>query len=112
MAPPSVESAASPAERADKDDGKAAKPAAAEASKTGASSGSAASAKAAGSGDSPSIMVRIVPGITRYHKEDCLLIRFLAADDLELMSLKAAADEGYFACKACKPDQITADTGS
>jgi len=53
-------------------------------------------------------MVRIVPGITRYHKEDCLLIRFLAEDDLEVMSLKSASDEGYFACKACKPDQLTA----
>ena len=80
------------------------------AAKTGASSGSAASAKATGGVDTSSIMVRIVPGITRYHKEDCLLIRFLAADDLEVMSLKAASDEGYFACKACKPDQIAVDS--
>jgi hypothetical protein len=50
-------------------------------------------------------MVRIVPGITRYHRDDCILIRFLAADDLESMKLQAAKDAGYMACKACKPDQ-------
>lgn len=70
---------------------------------------SATPAKAAGGADGSSIMVRIVPGITRYHKEDCLLIRFLAEDDLEVMSLKSANDEGYFACKACKPDQSSAN---
>jgi len=94
---------------------KAAKPTAAEsaeASKTGAKPGGATPAKATGSVDTSSIMVRIVPGITRYHKEDCLLIRFLAADDLEVMSLKSATDEGYFACKACKPDQIAADAAT
>jgi hypothetical protein len=46
-----------------------------------------------------------VPGIARYHKEDCLLIRFLSEDDLEIMTLQAAKDEGCMACKACKPDQ-------
>jgi hypothetical protein len=103
------------ADSAEKDKDKAAQPKAAEpaeASKAGAKPGGATPAKAAGSVDTSSIMVRIVPGITRYHKEDCLLIRFLAADDLEVMSLKSATDEGYFACKACKPDQITANTAS
>jgi hypothetical protein len=97
---------------ADKDKDEAAKSTAgesAEAAKTGAKPSDATPAKASTGADTSSIMVRIVPGITRYHKEDCLLIRFLAADDLEVMSLKSASDEGYFACKACKPDQLTAD---
>jgi hypothetical protein len=97
---------------ADKDKAEAAKSTAgesAEAAKTGAKPSDATPAKASTGADTSSIMVRIVPGITRYHKEDCLLIRFLAADDLEVMSLKSASDEGYFACKACKPDQLTAD---
>jgi hypothetical protein len=54
---------------------------------------------------SEGVSVRVVPGIARYHKGDCLLIRFLADDDLEIMSLAAATSEGYVPCKACKPDQ-------
>jgi methylphosphotriester-DNA--protein-cysteine methyltransferase len=107
--PPSADSKG---DSAGKDQDKPAKSTAgesAEAAKTDEKTTSAVSAKSA---DASSIMVRIVPGITRYHKEDCLLIRFLAADDLEIMSLKSAAEEGYFACKACKPDQAAADTAS
>jgi hypothetical protein len=55
------------------------------------------------------IQVSVVPGITRYHRSDCLLIRFLTADDLEVMTKQAAIDSGCVACKACKPDQETAD---
>jgi len=50
----------------------------------------------------------VVPGITRYHRSDCLLIRFLTADDLEVMSSQAAIDGGCVPCKACKPDQEAA----
>ena len=50
--------------------------------------------------------VRVVPGIARYHNADCLLIRFLADEDLEIISRATAAAEGYMACKACKPDQV------
>lgn len=53
--------------------------------------------------------VSVVPGITRYHKNDCLLIRFLSADDLEVMTRREAADAGCVPCKACKPDPETAD---
>ena len=49
--------------------------------------------------------VRVVPGIARYHAQECILIRFLAPEDLELMTVEAATGEGYVACKACKPDQ-------
>jgi hypothetical protein len=47
----------------------------------------------------------VVPGIARYHKEDCLLIRFLAEEDLDTMSMAAAVAENLIACKACKPDE-------
>jgi hypothetical protein len=104
----SKDSAAGDSAGGDKD--KAAKPTATDPATS--TSGSPASPKPTTGVDTSSIMVRIVPGITRYHKEDCLLIRFLAADDLEVMSLKAAAEEGYFACKACKPDQLAADATS
>jgi len=56
-----------------------------------------------------SVQVSVVPGITRYHRSDCLLIRFLSADDLEVMTTQAATESGCVPCKACKPDQQTAD---
>jgi DNA polymerase-3 subunit gamma/tau len=56
-----------------------------------------------------SAQVSVVPGITRYHRGDCLLIRFLSADDLEVMTRQAATESGCMPCKACKPDQETAD---
>jgi len=56
-----------------------------------------------------SAQVSVVPGITRYHRGDCLLIRFLSADDLEVMTREAATEGGCVPCKACKPDQETAD---
>jgi hypothetical protein len=59
--------------------------------------------------DSGAMQVSVVPGITRYHRSDCLLIRFLAPDDLEVMSRQAAAAGGCVPCKACKPDQQSAD---
>jgi len=49
--------------------------------------------------------VRVVPGISRYHAQECILIRFLAPEDLEVMTVEKAARDGYVACKACKPDQ-------
>jgi hypothetical protein len=60
-------------------------------------------------GSADSAQVSVVPGITRYHRSDCLLIRFLSADDLEVMTRRAATESGYVPCKACKPDQQTAD---
>jgi hypothetical protein len=51
------------------------------------------------------MQVSVVPGITRYHKSDCQLIRFLSADDLEVMTKRAASEAGCVPCKACKPDQ-------
>jgi hypothetical protein len=60
---------------------------------------------AADGGGQPSIDVTVVPGITRYHREDCILIRFLGEDDLEHMTREAAVAAGCVPCKACQPDK-------
>ena len=49
--------------------------------------------------------VSVVPGIARYHKADCILIRFLSEDDLEVMSRRDAEAAGCAPCRACRPDQ-------
>jgi hypothetical protein len=50
----------------------------------------------------------VVPGIARYHRSQCILIRFLGADDLETMTRKAAEDADFAPCRACQPDQALA----
>jgi hypothetical protein len=57
---------------------------------------------AASGGDT---IVFVVPGITRYHREDCILIRFLGADDLERMTRAEAEAADCVPCKACQPDK-------
>jgi hypothetical protein len=58
---------------------------------------------------SPVTQVTIVPGIARYHRSDCILIRFLGPEDLETMTRQAAEDAGCVPCKACRPEQQLAD---
>jgi hypothetical protein len=48
--------------------------------------------------------VTIVPGISRYHRRQCILIRFLSDGDLETMTREAAQAAGSVPCKACQPD--------
>jgi hypothetical protein len=66
---------------------------------------------AGGGGDAagPATQVTIVPGITRYHRSDCILIRFLGPEDLETMTRQAAEDAGCVPCKACRPEQQLTD---
>ena len=72
---------------------------------------------AAGPGDrpaktpaiSPTADVTIVPGVARYHRSQCILIRFLGPDDLEIMTRQAAEAGGCVPCRACVPDQPSAD---
>jgi hypothetical protein len=54
----------------------------------------------------PGSQVTIVPGMPRYHRRECILIRFLADEDLETMSLRAAEDSGCVPCKACQPGTL------
>jgi hypothetical protein len=57
----------------------------------------------------PGTEVIIVPGIARYHRNQCILIRFLGPEDLEAMTMQAAEDAGCVPCKACRPEQILDD---
>jgi hypothetical protein len=66
----------------------------------GAAAGSTKAASA-----SPDSTVTVVPGVPRYHRPDCILIRFMGEDDLETMSAESAADSGCTACRACQPDE-------
>jgi hypothetical protein len=52
--------------------------------------------------------VSVVPGIARYHKSGCILIRFLGEEDLQTMSRTAAEDSGFVPCRACRPDKADA----
>jgi len=49
--------------------------------------------------------VTIVPGVSRYHRRGCILIRFLSDGDLETMARGEAEAAGSIACKACQPDK-------
>ncbi|HEY2315860.1 MAG TPA: hypothetical protein VGH96_19790 [Streptosporangiaceae bacterium] len=83
-------------------DGQGGPPAPASAEAAGASPGDGA-ASAATDGK-----VSVVPGIARYHREDCILIRFLSADDLETMTRQAAEGSGCVPCRACRPEKASA----
>lgn len=53
--------------------------------------------------------VTIVPGISRYHRRGCTLIRFLSDADLETMTRRAAEAAGSVPCKACQPNRPSSD---
>lgn len=53
--------------------------------------------------------VSVVPGIARYHKADCILIRFLSDDDLEVITRRDAEATGCAPCRACRPDRPLAN---
>jgi hypothetical protein len=55
------------------------------------------------SAPAPDTEVTVVPGIARYHRPNCILIRFLGEDDLERMSRADAEAAGSVACRACRP---------
>ena len=48
----------------------------------------------------------MVPGVARYHRSECILIRFLGEGDLEILSKQEAVANGLVACRACQPDQL------
>ena len=49
--------------------------------------------------------VTIVPGVARYHRAGCILIRFLADGDLEQVTREEAQARGCAPCRACEPDK-------
>jgi hypothetical protein len=49
--------------------------------------------------------VTIVPGVARYHRRGCILIRFLSDGDLETTTRREAEAIALVPCKACQPDK-------
>ena len=49
--------------------------------------------------------VVIVPGIARYHRTGCILIRFLGSDDIQTSTAQEATAKGCAPCRACEPDK-------
>jgi hypothetical protein len=52
----------------------------------------------------PGTDVTVVPGVPRYHRSDCILIRFMGDGDLQRMSVRQAREAGCTPCRACQPD--------
>jgi hypothetical protein len=52
------------------------------------------------------VQVTVVPGVARYHRSECILIRFLGEGDLEILPKRDAVARGLVACRACQPDQL------
>ena len=52
------------------------------------------------------VEVTVVPGVSRYHRRECILIRFLGAGDLQIMTKQEAVDAKFMACRACQPDEL------
>jgi hypothetical protein len=48
--------------------------------------------------------VTVVPGVPRYHRSECILIRFMGDNDLQRMPVEQARKAGCTACRACQPD--------
>jgi len=78
-----------------------------EAAETGDAADSGEGDRAAGAdgATSPDNEVTVVPGVPRYHRRGCILIRFLSDGDLETTTSRAAEAAGSVPCKACQPDK-------
>jgi hypothetical protein len=48
-------------------------------------------------------LVAVVPGVPRYHRTDCVLIRFMPEGDVKKLSVEAAKNAGCTPCAACQP---------
>jgi hypothetical protein len=49
-------------------------------------------------------LVTVVPGVPRYHRTDCVLIRFMSAGDVHQVPVSEATDAGCTPCAACQPE--------
>ena len=48
--------------------------------------------------------VTVVPGVPRYHEENCILTRFMADEGVERMTVPEAEKAGCTPCSACQPE--------
>ena len=46
----------------------------------------------------------MVPGVPRFHRSDCILIRFMGEGDLQRMPVERAKEAGCTPCRACQPE--------
>jgi hypothetical protein len=53
--------------------------------------------------DAAAAMVAVLPGVPRYHQPDCVLIRFMPEDDVQLQTAAQARADGCTPCAACRP---------
>jgi len=53
--------------------------------------------------DPEATLVTVVPGVPRYHKTDCVLIRFMPDEDVRQIHPAEAKDAGCTPCAACQP---------
>jgi hypothetical protein len=66
--------------------------------------GSEPPAAAEGDAAPGAALVAVVPGVPRYHRTDCVLIRFMPEGDVKKLSVEAAKDAGCTPCAACQPE--------
>jgi hypothetical protein len=52
---------------------------------------------------SEAALVTVVPGVPRYHRPDCVLIRFMPDGDVQKVPVAQAKDAGCTPCAACQP---------
>jgi hypothetical protein len=64
-----------------------------------------AAAPASDADPASGLEVTVVPGVPRYHKASCILIRFMGDSDLDKMTVAGAREAGCTPCRACLPDQ-------
>jgi hypothetical protein len=73
-----------------------------------AADGGAEGGEGAGAASLLDQQVSVVPGVARYHRQGCILIRFLGDADLDTMTRQQALAAGSVPCKACRPDEAAA----
>jgi hypothetical protein len=49
-------------------------------------------------------LVTVLPGVPRYHHEDCILIRFMPKDDVQNLTIPDAEKLGCTPCTACQSE--------
>jgi hypothetical protein len=64
-----------------------------------------AAAPASDADPASGLEVTVVPGVPRYHRTTCILIRFMGDSDLDKVTVAAAKEAGCTPCRACLPDQ-------
>jgi hypothetical protein len=73
-----------------------------------AETGPTVTAEADKNADAPTVangaaLVTVVPGVPRYHRPDCVLIRFMPEGDVQRLPVAEAKDVGCTPCAACQP---------